>query len=106
MEAINASINQKDTPQQTNYATSLEAKFNPSTEDSHLHNYGQPVQPSDAKSASKLKTDCRAQQRASLQCIEENYENKDHACAQFFENYKKCRREEHERRLERNARGF
>ena len=84
----------------------LEAKLNPSADDARSHNFGQPIQPKDAKGASKLKTDCRAEQRASLQCIEENYENKDQACAQFFENYKKCRREEHERKLERNARGF
>ena len=55
--------------------------------------------------ASKLVTDCRAQQMASLACIEENYHNKDAACASYFDAYKRCRREEHERKLDANARG-
>ena len=56
------------------------------------------------KSASKLSTDCRKEQRASLACIEENYTNKNEACAVHFEAYKACRRKEHERKLEANAR--
>ena len=56
------------------------------------------------KSASKLSTDCRKEQRASLACIEENYTNKNEACAVHFETYKACRRKEHERKLEANAR--
>ena len=56
------------------------------------------------KSASKLSTDCSKEQRASLACIEENYTNKNEACAVYFETYKACRRKEHERKLEANAR--
>ena len=79
------------------------------------HNFGQPIRPPHKKvaneaakkheksGASKLKTDCRVQQRASLKCIEENYENKDQACAEYFEAYKQCRRDEHQRKLDANA---
>mmetsp|Transcript_9597 Transcript_9597/g.14239 ORF Transcript_9597/g.14239 Transcript_9597/m.14239 type:complete len:134 (-) Transcript_9597:64-465(-) len=79
------------------------------------HNFGQPIRPPHKKAAgetenkneksgaSKLKTDCRVQQRASLKCIEENYENKDQACAQYFEAYKQCRRDEHQKKLDANA---
>jgi len=51
----------------------------------------------------KQYTDCSVQQRASLACIEENYQNKDVACAAFFADYKTCRKAEHERKLEKNA---
>ena len=33
-----------------------------------------------------------------------NYTNKNEACAVHFETYKACRRKEHERKLEANAR--
>lgn len=56
--------------------------------------------------ASKQETDCRIQQRASLACIEQNYANKDWACATYFEEYKKCRKAEHERKLEANAKAW
>lgn len=83
-------------------------------EEERPHNFGQPIRPphkqvneadkkTEKSGASKLKTDCRVQQRASLRCIEENYENKDQACAKYFEAYKKCRREEHQRKLDENA---
>ena len=90
-------------------AAAVESRSNPSAADAANHNFGQPLHRSststDEKSgASKLVTDCRVQQRASLACIEENYHNKNEACAGFFEAYKKCRREEHERKLEANAR--
>ena len=65
------------------------------------HNFGQPIY--NKSGASKQVTDCRIQQRASLACIEENYRNKDQACARYFDEYKQCRREEHERKLEANA---
>ena len=51
-----------------------------------------------------LVTDCRVKQRASLACIEENYQNKNEACAEYFAAYKVCRKEEHEQKLEANAR--
>ena len=103
-------------------ADMIERQSNPSEEDAASHNYGQPIHNPNGKNnnkkntlsksnnheneksgASKLVTDCRVQQRASLACIEENYENKNEACAHYFEAYKKCRREEHERKLEANA---
>lgn len=84
------------------------------SDDAVAHNFGQPMRPphhsstsaiNDCKSgASKQHTDCRVEQRASLACIEENYQNKDQACVKYFEAYKRCRREEHERKLEANAR--
>mmetsp|Transcript_2679 Transcript_2679/g.6094 ORF Transcript_2679/g.6094 Transcript_2679/m.6094 type:complete len:153 (-) Transcript_2679:319-777(-) len=117
--------------QQQKIAKMIESESNPSLEDSHSHNFGQPIRPPHHSSsstsassssaspasttstitnedksggASKLITDCRIQQRASLSCIEENYHNKDEACRDFFAAYKLCRREEHERKLEANAR--
>jgi hypothetical protein len=74
-------------------------------------NFGQPMMPPQKKggnetennNVSKLMTDCRVQQRASLKCIEENYQNKNQACAEYFEAYKKCRRVEHQRKLDENA---
>ncbi|KAL3781552.1 hypothetical protein HJC23_000037 [Cyclotella cryptica] len=104
----NASASQSEstpTSANVNIAAMIDSRANPPQEDARSHNFGQPIRPqSDAGAASKLITDCRVQQRASLQCIEENYENKDAACVHLFEDYKKCRREEHERKLELNAR--
>ena len=99
-------------------AAMVESRASPSEEDAREHNFGQPVRPPhvgesqeensdqgpDKRGAkSKLITDCRVQHRASLKCIEENYENKQQACADFFEAYKQCRRDEHERKLQNNA---
>mmetsp|Transcript_26786 Transcript_26786/g.57558 ORF Transcript_26786/g.57558 Transcript_26786/m.57558 type:complete len:151 (-) Transcript_26786:1317-1769(-) len=114
--------NGKDHQQQAspqNIAAMIESRSNPSDADAASHNFGQPIRPphynassstsaisnKDKKKigASKLVTDCGIQQRASLACIEENYQNKDVACMAYFEEYKKCRREEHERKLEANA---
>jgi hypothetical protein len=55
---------------------------------------------------SKQVTDCRIEQRASLACIEQNYANKDMACQKYFEEYKKCRKAEHERKLDANAKAW
>ena len=83
----------------------IESRSNPPPDDAASHNFGQP-RGDKTGGASKLVTDCRIQQRASLACIEENYHNKDVACSTFFDAYKKCRREEHERKLEANAKGW
>jgi hypothetical protein len=83
---------------------SIDSHSNPFLDDAASHNFGQPWGDKTG-GASRLVTDCRVQQRASLACIEENYQNKDQACAGFFDAYKKCRREEHERKLEANAKG-
>jgi hypothetical protein len=56
-------------------------------------------------SASKLQTDCRQQQAASLNCIQDNYDKKT-VCQPFFDDYKKCRKEENDRRLEENSKKY
>jgi hypothetical protein len=53
-------------------------------------------------SASKLITDCKQQQSESLNCIQENYDQKN-VCQPFFDRYKACRKEEHDRILEENS---
>jgi hypothetical protein len=69
------------------------------------HNEGQPIRPDldiYGKQRTKFATDCSTQHAASLRCIEDNYTNKD-VCQSFFDNYKQCRREERQRRLDENA---
>ncbi|KAL3781549.1 hypothetical protein HJC23_000034 [Cyclotella cryptica] len=84
----NASASQSEsTPTSTNVdiAAMIKSLANPPQEDSRSNDFGQPIHPqSDAGAASKFITDCRVQQRASLQCIEENYENKDAAQPTFL----------------------
>merc|ERR1712160_102894 len=75
----------------------MERRSNPFPQDAASHNFGQPA--SSKRGASKQHTDCTAQQRASLACIEENYQDKNAACAEFFQAYKTCRKAEHERKL-------
>jgi len=107
-----------------NIAAMVESRSNPfeADGDAASHNFGQPMRPPhhenatsstssstsaiagmEKRGASKLLTDCGIHQRASLACIEENYQNKDLACMAYFAEYKNCRREEHERKLEANA---
>ena len=62
-----------------------------------------PQEPQNQNKPSKYQTDCQTEQRASLECSVENYENRDTICKDFFEDYKRCRKLEHERRLEANA---
>jgi len=88
-------------------AAAVESRHNAFADDSSVHNSGQPL---DAKSIdsrtgtqkSKFSTDCKVQHSNSLTCIENNYDNKQ-VCQPFFDAYKKCRYEEHKRRLEMNA---
>jgi hypothetical protein len=47
-------------------------------------------------------TDCSLEYGRSLECIQENYANKE-ACQPFYDNYKACRRDERERVLAENA---
>mmetsp|Transcript_12194 Transcript_12194/g.29788 ORF Transcript_12194/g.29788 Transcript_12194/m.29788 type:complete len:130 (+) Transcript_12194:141-530(+) len=84
-----------DKKNNNNIVAMVESRSNPHEADAASHNFGQPEK---VDGASKLVTDCRIQQRESLACIEENYHNKNEACAAQFEAYKRCRREEHERR--------
>ena len=119
--------NNKSTVVDKNIAADVESRSNPFEDiTAASHNFGQPLRPPHSSSssslsssssstssmslkqdksgsASKLFTDCRAEQRRSLSCIEENYDNKQYACAEYFEAYKTCRRKEHERKLEANA---
>jgi hypothetical protein len=57
--------------------------------------------PNNTMHASKLQTDCQQQHRNSLQCIQDNYENKDIACQKYFDLYKECRKNEHASILEK-----
>jgi len=73
--------------------------------DFNQHNAGQPLRPSfdsHGKQNSKLATDCRLEYGRSLECIQENYDNKG-ACQPFYDNYKACRSDERARRLAENA---
>jgi len=109
---VSSSIGQKSIGQKQSAQTTSVLSHN---NEERPHNFGQPIRPPHKKTAdeiekkneksgaSKLKTDCRVQQRASLKCIEENYENKDQACAKYFEAYKQCRRDEHQKKLDANA---
>lgn len=88
-------------------AAAVDSRHNAFADDSTVHNKGQPT---DEKSIdrrtgnqkSKFTTDCKQQHSNSLACIEDNYENKN-VCQPFFDAYKKCRYEEHQRKLEMNA---
>eukprot|EP00555_Chaetoceros_dichaeta_P002972 CAMPEP_0198249082 /NCGR_PEP_ID=MMETSP1447-20131203/702_1 /TAXON_ID=420782 /ORGANISM="Chaetoceros dichaeta, Strain CCMP1751" /LENGTH=107 /DNA_ID=CAMNT_0043933627 /DNA_START=88 /DNA_END=411 /DNA_ORIENTATION=+ len=69
------------------------------------HNAGQPLHRQEddrGLQRSKLATDCSVQQRASLECIDVHYEQKD-VCQPFFEAYKHCRFKERKKRLAENA---
>jgi len=47
---------------------------------------------------------CSKAYRASLDCIEKNYENKDVACREYFDAYKVCKKQEtKERQLKNNG---
>lgn len=52
--------------------------------------------------AATFLTSCARENRASLQCIERNYQNRA-ACNEFFQAYKDCRRAENEQRKAANA---
>ncbi|VEU44952.1 unnamed protein product [Pseudo-nitzschia multistriata] len=77
------------------------------------HNHGKPARaPYASKSGSAdprdqpatYLTSCSKENKASLQCIERNYQNRA-ACNEFFQAYKDCRREENEQRRAANAEG-
>lgn len=102
MKGINSSF--KHDP---SVASQIDSKHNSFANDASAHNSGQPVNENniDVKTGnqkSKFTTDCKVFHSNSLNCIEENYENKS-VCEPFFEAYKKCRREEHGRKLKMNA---
>jgi hypothetical protein len=69
------------------------------------HNKGQPKKAPYAAndpSAATFATNCAAEHKGSLQCIERNYSNRS-ACQPFFDAYKQCRAGENEKRKAANA---
>jgi hypothetical protein len=83
----------------------VESEVNP---EPSAHNAGQPLQANldkYGKQRTKFLTDCAQEHAASLQCISDNYDNRN-ACQQFFDAYKQCRREEKQRYLEKNQKGW
>eukprot|EP00557_Chaetoceros_sp_GSL56_P011728 CAMPEP_0176480076 /NCGR_PEP_ID=MMETSP0200_2-20121128/2084_1 /TAXON_ID=947934 /ORGANISM="Chaetoceros sp., Strain GSL56" /LENGTH=113 /DNA_ID=CAMNT_0017876171 /DNA_START=16 /DNA_END=357 /DNA_ORIENTATION=- len=85
-------------------AAKIEAQSNPM--DPNQHNEGQPIRQnldSAGHQRSKFMTDCSKEHRNSLQCIEDNYDKRE-TCQPFFDAYKKCRKDEHDRKMEENAR--
>lgn len=88
-------------------ASQIDSKHNAFGDDASNHNLGQPINKNniDGKTGnhkSKFTTNCQTEHANSLKCIEENYEDRS-ICQPFFEAYKTCRREEHQRKLEMNA---
>lgn len=76
------------------------------------HNKGRPKQAPYASSdkddprdmAATFLTNCSRENRASLKCIERNYQNRA-ACNEFFQAYKDCRKEENDQRKAANGDG-
>lgn len=48
---------------------------------------------------------CKKEHAASLRCSEKHYENRKEECAEVFDVYKACKKEETRRRNMRNNRG-
>ena len=74
--------------------------------DPDQHNNGQPVRQNldvTGHQRSKFITACAKEHKNSLECINENYERRE-VCQPFFDAYKVCRKAEHERKMEENAR--
>jgi hypothetical protein len=74
--------------------------------DDTQHNSGQPLRSntdSQGHQRSKFVTYCAEEHKNSLQCIENNY-NQKQICQPFFDAYKVCRKKEHELKLAENAR--
>ena len=90
----------------------IRSDINPGNNAGLKHNSGKPKEapyasrnhrdddPRD-KAATYL-TNCAEHSRASLACIERNYQNRA-ACNEFFRVYKECRKEENEQRKAANA---
>ena len=76
------------------------------------HNNGRPKEAPYASTennqrnrAATFLTNCAKENRASLACIERNYQNRA-ACSEFFQAYKDCRKEENEQRKAANAKTY
>eukprot|EP00535_Pseudo-nitzschia_heimii_P004903 CAMPEP_0197188532 /NCGR_PEP_ID=MMETSP1423-20130617/17963_1 /TAXON_ID=476441 /ORGANISM="Pseudo-nitzschia heimii, Strain UNC1101" /LENGTH=114 /DNA_ID=CAMNT_0042640387 /DNA_START=15 /DNA_END=356 /DNA_ORIENTATION=+ len=73
------------------------------------HNKGRPKEAPYASTenvqqnrAATFLTNCAKENRASLACIERNYQNRA-ACSDFFQAYKDCRKKENDERKAANA---
>lgn len=80
----------------------VKTDLNPEPE---AHNAGQPLQAnldSHGKQRSKFLTNCKEEHAASLQCIQDHYDDRA-TCQPYFDAYKKCRKQEREAHLEQNA---
>ena len=92
----------KDFKPDAKIAAQIEAKNSPDGQ----HNEGQPIRQNldeTGQQRSKFMTACAKEHRNSLACIEDNYERRD-LCQPFFEAYKTCRKGEHQKKMEENAR--
>lgn len=76
------------------------------------HNKGRPKQAPYAGTdndprdrAATFLTNCARENRASLKCIERNYQNRA-ACNEFFQAYKDCRKAENDERKAANAKAY
>jgi cytochrome c oxidase assembly protein subunit 23 len=96
----------KDTKKETQKASSPVQNASPEpVPEEGAHNAGQPLQANldpHGKQRSKFLTNCKKEHAASLQCINDNYDDRA-KCEEFFIAYKKCRKEEREQHLEQNA---
>ena len=69
------------------------------------HNKGKPKKAPYATQESttaRFLTNCAAEHKESLQCIERNYNNRS-VCQPFFDAYKECRADENDKRKQANA---
>uniref|UniRef100_A0A6U9V793 CHCH domain-containing protein n=1 Tax=Pseudo-nitzschia australis TaxID=44445 RepID=A0A6U9V793_9STRA len=89
----------------------IRSDINPGNNAGLKHNSGKPKEAPYASTndeadprdkAATYLTNCAKQSRASLACIERNYQNRA-ACNEFFQAYKECRKEENEQRKAANA---
>lgn len=97
-------VNNDIQPEAKTEAPKVQNQASPVPEE-EAHNAGQPLQANldhHGKQRSKFLTNCKEQHAASLQCINDNYDNRA-VCEPFFQAYKKCRKEEREQHLEQNA---
>lgn len=96
---MNETNNSIDPTTGTKIREKIQQDLNPGRD--FKHNSGKPKAPSyapkDHRSAATYLTSCSKENRASLQCIERNYQNRQ-ACEEFFQAYKACRREENEQK--------
>ena len=79
----------------------VESKIN-SEFPGHIYDGQSTKRDSRGEPMTKFFTNCDIEHARSLKCIEDNYDKKS-VCQPFFDDYKKCRAEERQRRLEENG---